>query len=169
MDESKQDLDPKLKSNEIDVEQLKKKLIEKEKQEKLAEPIYEFSERQINAFVAKILEDHEATTNFQKENLELENSRLEIEQKRFSLKREEIELEKAKLELQSAHKEPLAKNKVSLLGRTYCLAFGVGFVILGVLDAVYDPFPGPETFFTGTGIALLTLAITGEKTKGASK
>ena len=48
-------------------------------------------------------------------------------------------------------------KKYSRLMRLGSFTLGCGFLVLGAVDAMVDPFPGPETFFAGTGITLIVI------------
>ncbi|MEQ1846492.1 MAG: hypothetical protein ABL983_13080 [Nitrospira sp.] len=57
-------------------------------------------------------------------------------------------------------------KQYSRIMRTGSFVAGCGFLVLGAVDAMFDPFPGPETFFAGTGVTLITIALTGKSPKG---
>ena len=48
-------------------------------------------------------------------------------------------------------------DHVSAIGRIGALGSGFGFLLLGAVDAVLDPFPSPETGFFTVGVALVAL------------
>jgi hypothetical protein len=54
-------------------------------------------------------------------------------------------------------------DKLSYYGRGGALIAGFLLVILGAADAMFDPFPGPETALFTAGIGLIVIGITGRK------
>jgi hypothetical protein len=60
-------------------------------------------------------------------------------------------------------KQPSGADRLSYLGRAGALASGFILVALGAIDAVFDPFPGPETALLTAGIALIVVGITGRR------
>lgn len=56
-------------------------------------------------------------------------------------------------------------ERYTLWMRVSSFAAGVSFLGLAAADAMFDPFPGPETFFAGTGIVLIGIAVTGKPPK----
>ncbi len=55
------------------------------------------------------------------------------------------------------------EDKLSYIGRTGALASGFFLIGLGVVDAVFDPFPGPETALFTVGLGLIVIGVTGKK------
>jgi len=60
-------------------------------------------------------------------------------------------------------------DRLSFLGRAGALGCGFTLVGLGAVDAMFDPFPGPETAFFTVGVALVIVGITGRKPEPPEK
>jgi len=60
---------------------------------------------------------------------------------------------------------PARHRKYTFAMRVGAFAGGVGFLALAAADAMFDPFPGPETFFAGTGITLIGIGVAGRAPK----
>ncbi|MGF1462513.1 MAG: hypothetical protein ACFB2Z_05020 [Maricaulaceae bacterium] len=54
---------------------------------------------------------------------------------------------------------------MSVYGRFGSLVAGFGLIGLGAVDAVFDPFPGPETALFTAGVGLIVVGVTGQKPK----
>jgi hypothetical protein len=55
------------------------------------------------------------------------------------------------------------EDRLSYLGRAGSLIAGFVLVGLGAVDAMFDPFPGPETALFTAGVGLIVIGITGRK------
>ncbi|MEM9733291.1 MAG: hypothetical protein AAF903_07375 [Pseudomonadota bacterium] len=64
-----------------------------------------------------------------------------------------------------SEREPNNGDNLSYVGRLGALATGFGLIGLGAADAVFDPFPGPETALFTAGIALVAIGVTGKRSK----
>lgn len=53
-------------------------------------------------------------------------------------------------------------KEYSRMMRVGSFVAGIGFLGLAAADAMFDPFPGPETFFAGTGVSLIVIGATGK-------
>jgi hypothetical protein len=56
-------------------------------------------------------------------------------------------------------------KRFSPMMRVGSFSVGCVFMVLAGVDAIFDPFPGPETFFATTGIALITIGVAGQPPK----
>jgi hypothetical protein len=57
------------------------------------------------------------------------------------------------------------EDKLSYWGRVGSLGSGFVLIGLGAADAMFDPFPGPETALFTAGVALVVIGVTGKKPK----
>ena len=55
------------------------------------------------------------------------------------------------------------EDTLSYIGRAGSLAAGFGLIGLGIADAVFDPFPGPETALLTAGVSLVVVGVTGKR------
>jgi hypothetical protein len=60
---------------------------------------------------------------------------------------------------------PAKERKYNLVMRFGAFLVGVGFLGLAAADAMYNPFPGTDTFFGGTGVVLISIGIAGKAPK----
>jgi hypothetical protein len=62
-------------------------------------------------------------------------------------------------------KKPIVpkEDRLSYFGRAGSLIAGFILVGLGAVDAMFDPFPGPETALFTAGIGLIVIGVTGRR------
>ena len=86
----------------------------------------------------------------------------------FEAVRARLHLEAEQVLLEDRKKEVEEKQRLTKATRQMRIASffgGCGCLVLSVVDAIADPFPGLETFFALTGVSLVTIGVTGKMPK----